>query len=110
MAGLTVLVDHCMQRATVVAGGRGKDQSRIRVRRNAKTHRQGADRVEASHESRGMMLGWVDLRVGCSGGQGIEPGQRLARIMVATEPALAVSLTTHANDLRVGVSQKMCGH
>ena len=50
MAGLTVFVDHCMQRGGVVAGSRGKGQDGFGVARDAQSGGQCADRVKAGVE------------------------------------------------------------
>ena len=107
MSALAVLVDHGAQGATVVTCRRRKGQARLRIGRNPKPHRHGADGVKTGVKRKCLRASARrGGRWGCCCHR-VKPGQRLRWRPVTTQPALSVRSHPHADHLRVGVSQKM---
>ena len=100
-AVLAVLVDHRVERDAVVRRRGAKGQADLAVRWQPQPHRQRAHGIEAGVE-RQLGRGLVGRQR-----RGQERGKRLARIVVAAEPAEAVGLHPQGGDGGVGLGQKV---
>ena len=102
VADLAVLVDHRAQRRRVVGGGGAEGQPRLGVGRDLQAHRERGDRIETGVERRAVAAFGDDRQL-------VEGGERMARVAVAAEPALAVDLDPDRDVRRLGLGEEVGG-
>ena len=102
VAELAVLVDHRAQRRRVLGGGVAEGEAHLGVGSDLHPHRERRDRIEAGVERRAVAALGHRRRL-------FEGGERMARVAVAAEPALAVDLDPDRDVRRLGLGEEVGG-